>query len=238
MEIWLSCALGGEQANIAYNESNTLHLKGWLNVTALEQALLALVERHESLRSSFSGNGKFMVVYKFLPNPLSYIDISALSAPDKNTALEKVLYQDSLHIFNLVNGPLFKATLLKLADQDYYFVFTGHHLIIDGWSIGVIMQELGKFYSSFVHGKALYLPLPKSFSEFAIEQTQFLASESYQKIEKFWLDQFKNNVPVLNLPTDHPRPKTKTYKSQRLDFQLDPLLVSSLKKLGYKVGGT
>src|SRR5690606_31962481 len=56
--------------------------------------------------------------------------------------------------------------------------------------------------------------------------------------EKFWLDQFKNNVPVLNLPTDHPRPKTKTYKSQRLDFQLDPLLVSSLKKLGYKVGGT
>jgi amino acid adenylation domain-containing protein len=238
MEIWLSCALGGDEANSAYNESNSLHFKGIVNVPALEHALQVLVERHEALRSSFSGNGKFMVVYKDLPNPLAFLDISPLSTSERKSVLEEVLLQDSLHVFNLIDGPLFKATLLKFDGQDYYFVFTGHHLIIDGWSIGVIMQELGIFYSSFVQGKEPGLPSPKSFSEFAIEQKQFLESISYRGIEKYWLDQFETNVPVLSLPTDHPRPKTKTYKSHRLEFELDPVLVSSIKKVGLKAGGT
>jgi len=238
LEIWLSCTLGGDQANMAYNESNSLHFTGVVDVTALERALAHLIARHESLRSSFSGNGKYMIIYKELPNPLRFRDLSGCPEPVKKTALEEVLQEDAVHAFNLIDGPLFRATLLKLDEQEYHFIFTGHHLVIDGWSIGVVMQELGHLYSAFVRGEDPMLPLPKPYSEFAIEQKQFLETKAYQDIERFWLTQFKESVPVLSLPTDQPRPQTKTYKSSRLVDNLDPSLVTSLRKLGVGLGGT
>src|SRR5690606_22373034 len=238
LEIWLSCTLGGEQANIAYNESNSLHFTGAVDVIALERAVAHLIARHESLRSSFSGNGKYMIIYTELPNPLQYRDLSRRPEPVKQSTLEEALQEDAVHAFNLVDGPLFRATLLKLDEQEYHFIFTRHHLVIDGWSIGVVMQELGHLYSAFVRGEHPMLPLPKPYSEFAIEQKQFLETKAYQDIERFWLTQFKESVPVLSLPTDQPRPQTKTYKSSRLVDNLDPSLVTSLRKLGVGLGGT
>src|SRR5690606_28832912 len=198
IEIWLSCTLGGEHANIAYNESNSLHFQGELNVPALEKAVGILTERHESLRCSFSKDGKSMVVYKDLPNQFLFQDISGLPSHRKAGIVEEYLKKDSLHSFDLVNGPLYKATLLKLAEQEYHFTFTAHHIIIDGWSIGLIMEELGILYSAFVQGKNPDLPKPKAYSEYAREQNLFVESQEYKEIENFWLNQYKKGkIPVI-----------------------------------------
>jgi hypothetical protein len=175
-EIWLSCALGGDQATNAYNESNSLLLQGELKVPAFEKAVTTLVERHESLRSSFSADGKNMVVYKSFPNQFTFKDLSDLSVSQKIEVLEEHILRDALHLFDLVKGPLFKATLLKLNGDEYHFTFTAHHLIIDGWSIGLIFEELGKLYTAYAQGLNPDLPLPKSFSDFALEQNHFLES--------------------------------------------------------------
>ncbi|MEX2594095.1 MAG: amino acid adenylation domain-containing protein [Anditalea sp.] len=238
IEIWLSCVLGGDQANSAYNESNSLRLKGPLDVKAFERAMATLVERHESLRSSFSGDGKNMLVYQNLPNQFSYRDISGLSDLGKAEVLQKHLLADALHVFDLVKGPLFRATLLKTAENEHHFTFTAHHLIIDGWSIGVVIEELGKLYTAYAQGMSPDLPSPKAFSEFAREQNLFLESQQYTEVENFWLNLFKDKVPVLDLPTDRPRPLTRTYKSSRLDHELDGALVASLKKVGVNAGCT
>lgn len=238
IEIWLSCALGGEQGNSAYNESNSLHFKGQVNVTALKKAVSALTERHESLRSAFSGDGKRMMVYKNLPDQFRYQDLSYLSQEELANLFHQHIREDAKHIFNLQEGPLFKTTLLKLSEEEYHFTFTAHHLIIDGWSIGVVMQELGKFYSAYVQKITPELPLPKAFSDYSKEQKYFLKSQQYKKTENFWLDQYKGKIPVLNMPTDYPRPTTKTYKSSRLVQELDQELVASLRNMGIKEGCT
>lgn len=236
IEIWLACVVGGDQANSAYNESNSMHFKGELNVSAFQKAVATLTDRHESLRSSFSGDGKSMVIYKKIPNQFLYKDLALFSDQDKSELLHEHLREDAMQIFNLLEGPLFKATLLKFNEKEYRFTFTAHHLIIDGWSIGVVMQELGKLYSSYIKGITPEIPSPKAFSEYAQEQKNFVNSQPYREIENYWLNQFKGNIPVVSLPTDYPRPHTKTYKSGRLDLELNRSLVASLRKVGIDEG--
>ncbi|HLU88646.1 MAG TPA: condensation domain-containing protein, partial [Cyclobacteriaceae bacterium] len=238
IEIWLSCTLGGDHANIAYNESNSLRFQGALDVEALAKAVGILTERHESLRCSFSKDGKNMLVYKDLPDQFLFQDISGLPAQNKEAFLKDHLKRDALHNFDLVSGPLFKATLLKLGEQEYHFTFTAHHIIIDGWSIGLIMEELGTLYSDIVQGKEPDLPDPYPYSDYANEQREFLNSEAYKEVENFWLDQYKDKVPVVNLPTDHARPLFKTYASNRLDYELEHSLVKAIRKTGIESGCT
>src|SRR5688572_2833888 len=213
MEIWLSCALGGEEANIAYNESNSLLFNGEMNVKALERAVSTLVSRHESLRASFSAYGRYMLIYKDIPYQFPFKDFSASSPEKKEANLREALSEDAEYAFNLAKGPLFKVTLIKLGEREYHFTFTAHHLIIDGWSIGVVMQELGAIYSAYVKGLVPELSEPKSFSEYGKEQYEYLQGEEYRKIMDYWKGLFENSVPVLDLPTDEPRPTARTFKS-------------------------
>src|SRR5690606_31831061 len=113
---------------------------------------------------------------------------------------------------------------------DHLFTFTAHHLIIDGFSIGVIMQELGKIYSAQVVGKSHGLPQAKPYSEFAREQHQFEASADYQMNESYWLNLYQDIPPVLNIRSSHAR-QTKSYASSRLEQPLDQVLTSGLRKL-------
>src|SRR5690554_382295 len=199
MEIWLSCALGGKEANIAYNESNSLIFSGQMNGMALERALSTLVSRHESLRASISANGRHMLIYTDIPYPFPFLDFSTYPQEKKEEKLREILSEDAEYAFNLTKGPLFKVTLIKLGEQEYHFTFTAHHLIIDGWSIGVVMQELGMIYSAYVQGLAPELPDPKSFSEYGKEQYGYLQGEEYKKVMDYWKGLFENSVPVLDL---------------------------------------
>ncbi|GGW61617.1 amino acid adenylation domain-containing protein [Winogradskyella epiphytica] len=235
-EIWISCKIGDIDANRAYNESVTLVLKGRLNKEALLKAVVGLVERHESLRSVFSTDGRFMSIFKHLHIDVDQQDLSHLNQSEQNEAIKDYISGEANHVFDLVKGPLFKVGLIKLSETEHHLVLTAHHIICDGWSLGIMLEELGNMYSAIINNSDHTLPKAESFGDYADEQQLYLNSSDYKVNEAYWLNQFADSVPQLTLPTDFSRPKLRTYKSERLDLPMGIDLVNALKKTGIKAG--
>jgi amino acid adenylation domain-containing protein len=235
-EIWIACKLGDIDANRAYNESVSLILKGNLNKEAIQNAIQNLVERHESLRSVFSTDGRFMTVFEYRSVDIDYQDLSELSVIEKEKTLKNYLLTNANAVFDLVKGPLFKVGLIQFSETEHHLILTAHHIICDGWSIGIMLEELGSLYSAYILNTNHNLPKPESFCEYADAQQAYLVSDSHKANENFWLNQFKDLVPQLTLPTDFPRPQIRTFKSERLDFSMKPELLDALKKTGVKAG--
>ncbi|WP_372948098.1 non-ribosomal peptide synthetase [Mariniphaga sp.] len=237
-EIWTACMLGGEDANRAYNESVSLILKGDLNIAAIEVAIKELVRRHEALRATISPDGRFMTIFQEVSIEPDYHDISELGEAEKNKAIKDYLSEEANYIFNLAKGPLLKIRLLKLSELEHQLVLTAHHIICDGWSMGIILEELGSFYSAYIEGKTPDVPQPETFSSYAGGELEFIESPEFVITQKYWLKQYETSVPTVSLPTDFPRPKLRTFKSNRLDFGIDRDLVAGLKKVGIQSGAS
>lgn len=237
-EIWTSCMLGGQDASRGYNESVSLRLRGEVDLDALKTALAQLVQRHEALRSAFSQDGSTIIIFDDVKDYLTYTDLSGQAAEEQELSLKEYVLGDALYLFDLLNGPLFKAGIHKLSEREYHFTFTGHHIICDGWSLGIILQDISLLYSAFAAHRAPALPEAKLLTEFAREQLAFAGSRERETIEQYWLDQYDKEIPVLDMPTSHPRPAARTFKSKRLDFQLDHELVQGLKATGKAQGSS
>ncbi|OUJ73688.1 non-ribosomal peptide synthetase [Hymenobacter crusticola] len=235
-EIWLACLFGGDDANRAFNESISLRLRGKLDKVAMEKALQALVKRHEALHSAFGANGREICVFKDLAADFAYQDITSKSQEEQEQFIARYTQQNALLPFNLLYGPLFRSSLIKLSNEEHHLTLTAHHIVCDGWSLGIMMQDLGKLYSALVQDVYPELTKAINFSQFASEQLTFAKSDEYRAVEQFWLEQYKNNTPVVTLPTDFPRPALRTFKSNRLDYALKPGLVPAVKKMGLKAG--
>ena len=235
-ELWLACQFGGDDANRAYNESISVRLHGSLDRAAFEWAMGAVVERHQALRSAFSGDGKTMLVFRDAAFTMAYDDLSGLAENEQQTAIDQYLSTDAQHIFDLQNGPLVGVRLLKLADTEHLFVLAAHHIVCDGWSFGVALQDLSTLYSERTQGQIPQLPPAEQIGAYAIEQIAFEQTADYKSIENFWLNQYRDPVPVLDLPLDFPRPARRTYASHRQDYRLDDKLTLSLRKLGQRAG--
>ena len=238
IEIWLSCVLGGADASRAYNESVSLRMSGLLNHPAMEQALKEIIFRHEALRSTFSEDGRQICVYRDMPLRLRLEDLTDMNLTDQETFISSFIKENALETFDLVKGPLFRADLFKLNDGEYYLTLTAHHIICDGWSLGIILQDLGRYYAAFSGNIAPEIKAAPTLSDYAEMQIRFSETEAYKKTQQYWIDQYRKSVPVIDLPTDFPRPQVRTYKSHRLDFPLDADLVIALKKLGAQSGCT
>src|SRR5690606_31025449 len=118
----------------------------------------------------------------------------------------------------------------------HHLTLSAHHIICDGWSIGVVMQDIARVYSALVRDEPPNLEPAPSFAEYALKQRLFHRTKEYQQIENYWLDQYKHDIPILDLATDHVRPEIRTYKSSRDDYTLDPGLVNAVRKLGASAG--
>lgn len=237
-EIMISCLLGGDSANRAFNESISVSFTGNLHKEALEKALHDLTDRHEALNSAFSGDGKQICILTNSAGHLDYKDISQFTTAQQEELISDAAHSEALHVFDLLNGPLFKVRLLKLSESEHNLTIAAHHIICDGWSLDIILQELGKLYYCHLHNTFADLPGAIPFSKYAHEQQIFYQSDEYKQIENYWVDQYKDNVPALNLATDFPRPAIRTYKSNRIDFKVDPDLIAALKKLSAGAGCT
>lgn len=237
-EIWIACKLGGEDANRAYNESVSLILKGNLDRTGLEDALQKVIKRHEALRSTFSPDGRFMMVFEKVQIALYSQDVSSFKKSEKKNAIDEYLFDDANHIFDLEKGPLLKIGLLRLSEQEHQLIITAHHIICDGWSMGILLEELSVFYSSYVKGETLSINDPIPFSSYAEEEQEFMGDSKYIETEEYWIKQYEESVPTVNLPTDFPRPQNRTFKSNRLDFPLESDLVLDLKRVGVSSGSS
>ncbi|WP_339627007.1 amino acid adenylation domain-containing protein [uncultured Winogradskyella sp.] len=235
-EIWIACKIGGEDANRAYNESISVIFNGNLNKIALTKAIQKIVQRHQSFRATFSTDGRYMTIFKEVNIELEYLNLSTKNGIEKEATIKTYLNKDANFIFDLVRGPLIKIGLIELSNAEYHLVITAHHIIFDGWSTGILLEELGALYTAFDKNEIPVLPEAESFVTYADSQQLFINSKDYSATENFWLDQFKSSVPVLSLPTDAPRPKLRTFKSERLDFSIPNLSVNALKKVGIKAG--
>ncbi|MCO4821682.1 MAG: amino acid adenylation domain-containing protein [Flavobacteriaceae bacterium] len=236
-ELWIACKLGDDDANRAHNDGISLILDGPLDKAALDNALKELVQRHESLRAVFSTNGLYMCILDYKDVLVHSEDLSSLSLNDRNNAITKYLSNDANHVFDLNKGPLYKFGLLKLADSKHKLVITAHHLICDGWSFGVMLEELGMLYSASILKTTPDLPIVNSYSSYADVQHAYLGSDEHKTTLNFWLNQYKT-IPQLNLPTDFTRPEIRSYNSEILYLKLPEELLKNIKKVGIQAGCT
>ncbi|MBP0903701.1 amino acid adenylation domain-containing protein [Mariniflexile gromovii] len=231
LEIWTDCIIGGDDANKSYNLSYSITFKGDLVLEALQQAVNILVERHECLRTSFSSDGIYMNLFKDLKTEISVDDISQIPEDEKESAKKNIIDSEVNYLFNLVEGPLFKVKLIKLDDLENILVLTHHHIIGDGLSINIIVEELSIIYSAHIENTIPKLKTPERFSEYAKKVNALKENNEYKQIEDFWLDIYKDSVPTMELPIDETRPPLRTYNSTRVDFPIDIKLINSLRQL-------
>lgn len=235
LEIWLSSEQSPE-ANCAYNEISSLNFSGPLNVAALETAIAKVIQRHESLRTVVSDNGHEMVVLSHTKFSLTKLDLSNLSADERQAKLECLIKEEGHSPFDLNVGPLFRATLQKIDNNSHKLTVTAHHIVLDGWSLAVLCQDLGHFYDEACGKSVNPLPPVNSYSEYAKTMAAHLESEDGQRDETFWVKQFEDEIPVLDLPISNHRPALRTYKAARYDHQLSSDLVQRLRLVGAKRG--
>lgn len=233
-EIWASVQMGSE-ANCAYNESQTLRLKGQLDVEALRSALQQLILRHEALRTTLSPDGSLLCIVESSDLKPQEIDLSELNLQEQQTKVSDLQRQAVEQLFDLEHGPLFRAQIVKLQSLEHLLIVTAHHIICDGWSWAVLMSDLGNLYSALNEGHTPELEQVERFSDYAIALKSDTESEETVETANYWLEQFSSNIPTVDFPTDRPRPPLRTFNAARVDWDLSPVLVTSLKQLGTKL---
>ncbi|BAZ48116.1 AMP-dependent synthetase and ligase [Nostoc sp. NIES-4103] len=220
-----------------YNTNFGLHFQGALNIDALEWSLNEIIRRHESLRTTFPAvDGKpVQAIAKEFKIFMPIIDLQGFAAPE----VQEVITQQVSQLFDLSNGPLLRATLLRLGSESHTLVLSMHHIIIDGWSMGIFFDELSTFYRTFTEGNLVSLPeLPIQYADFAVWQRQWLTGEVLEKQLNYWKQQLAGATPAIEIPTDKPRPLVKSYRGDSKQFEIDRNLTEQLNSLSQKLGVT
>lgn len=228
----------GDEASCAYNESVSLELSGPLDRDALDRAMAALVERHEALRSVISANGSRMIVHAPSPFQMPFTDLAAQSPEKRATALEAIASADMTTPFPLLSGPNFRAHLVRTGEQQHLLRLSGHHALVDGWSLGIIMADVGRLYNGFASGEAPRTPAVHSFTDYVLAVGEFEESPDHDQVERYWLDLYQGTLPRVDLPTDRPRPAVKTYRAHRIDIPLSTERTKQVKELATRSGAS
>lgn len=238
VEVWLACKLGGKDANKAYNESVSLLLHGELSVKVLQDAFFQVIDRHEGMRSVLSPNGKSLIIFSNYSLPIRLRDISDSGTTEKEAFLQRHTEKVGAYDFNLTAGPLYVMDLIKLDDRKHLLTFTGHHLIFDGWSLGVMLQELSTIYSSLILGIAPVLPTAGKLGSYAEEFYRLTGKSTYRQTKAYWQTYLSNPVPALDLPIDRSRPKIRTYSSRVYEKEIDAAKLKKVKSIGAKLNSS
>ncbi|BET95408.1 amino acid adenylation domain-containing protein [Xenorhabdus taiwanensis] len=223
-----------------YHIPLVLHLRGRLNITAWQQALNRLFARHEALRSVFiMADGQPQV--ELLPAgsglPVKQYDLR--NVPDVDEQLKLLCAQEAETPFDLARDPLIRCALIQRADEDYVFLLTQHHIVSDGWSLGILKSELSALYSACLHEQPDPLPsLLIQYPDYAAWQRKVFSVEGLQAQSDYWRHTLADAPILLELPTDRPRPSRQSFTGGRIPVQIDATLVQALKQLGQQHGTT
>jgi non-ribosomal peptide synthetase component F/alpha-ketoglutarate-dependent taurine dioxygenase/acyl carrier protein len=240
--LWLAQQLGGEQGQAAYNMVAQLRLCGDLRVDALQAALDDLMQRQTSLRSAFvPGTDGVARVHCVHPVELALplLDLSGLRDAEQATALAVGEAEAAGQVFDLQRPPLLRTTLVRLNGQEHRLLLSLHHLIGDGWSFGVLVQELGALYQAqLADGEPSLAPLNIQYSDYAAWQNAKAGSAERQREQDFWRDYLHNAPQQLALPTDRLRPATPRTAGASVTFQLGAEHVAGLERLGRAHGAS
>ncbi|WP_235526606.1 non-ribosomal peptide synthetase [Nostoc piscinale] len=233
--IWFLYQLDGESS--FYNESFQLRIVGKLSVTALEQSINEIIRRHEVLRTNFPTveGVPTQVIRPNLTITIPVIDVQDLT----EASVKQIVTQEVSQPFDLETDPLVRVTLLRQEPESHLLILTMHHIIMDGWSMGIFFKELAALYPAFTQGKASPLPeLTIQYADFALWQRQWLTQEVQEKQLNYWKQQLAGAPPLLELPTDSPRPPEQTFAGATTEFHIDADLTSQLVAFSQKSGVT
>ena len=227
--------------SFAYNLFAAFRLKGDLNVAALEQSFNAIIRRHEILRTVFqSENGNpIQVILPNLAIKMPLVDLRAIASEAARwTEARRMFTEEAQRPFDLATGPLVRITLLQLADDEYILLRAIHHIVCDGWSVGVLFHELSEIYEALSTGQPSPLAdLPTQYGDYAKWQRQWFQDERLESQLSYWKEQL-DNIATLQLPTDRPRRTAQAIRGARRYFAFSDALSTELKKLSHEHGAT
>lgn len=229
-----------QHGNPAYNIAVRFHLKGQLRVQELERALNKIVKRHESLRTVFNleHDQLVQIVLPDLTIRLLRHDLRGVAEKEQYDRARAIAIEEARIPFDLMRGPLVRGRLLQLDDDEHILLLTVHHLVADGWSIGVITQELGAIYDAYCRGDESPLPdLSLQYGDYSVWQERWLNSESLVEQLKYWTRQLAD-LPVLEVPTDRPRQPVQTFHGNIESILLPRDLTERLTTLSHQEGVT
>ncbi|WP_375743996.1 non-ribosomal peptide synthase/polyketide synthase [Corallococcus interemptor] len=237
--LWFLDQLAPDDAS--YNLPVTLRLLGRLDVEALRRAFEALVARHEALRTTFfeEEGQPFQRIHPPTEWILPIEDLSGLNESERDAETLRLATREARQPFHLVQGPLLRTALLKLSEDSHVLLVTMHHIVSDGWSMGVLIRELASLYESFSGGRAPSLPpLPVQYADFALWQRQWLQGETLESQLGYWKRQLAGAPAALELPTDRPRPAVQSRRGATLPVHFPSHLTDSLRSLAQREGAT
>jgi Condensation domain len=230
-----------QPGNIALNISQSIRLTGKLNVKALQETFNEVIRRHEIFRTTFTSmDGQpIQVIAPPQTFKLAVIDLRSHPPNQREFEVIRLANVEAQQPFNLGTGPLIRVTLVHLTEQEYALFLTMHHIVCDGWSIGVLIREIAALYEAFSHGKPLPLAeLTIQYADFAVWQRQWLQGEELETQLNYWKQQLSDRLPVLELPTDFQRPAVQTFNGARQHLILPKALSEQLKAWNQREGIT
>ena len=226
-----------DPASGAYNLPGAVRLNGALSLSAMEQAFASLVARHETLRTVFQRQADERLLQVAVQPSLAVeqLDLTDLAPAEREQAVNDAATRQSLLPFDLEHGPLLRVQLLKLGAQEHVLLLTLHHIVSDGWSMNVLIDEFIRFYDAHERNEAPQLPaLPIQYSDYALWQRRWLEAGEQARQLEYWQARLGDEHPVLELPTDRPRPAMPSYQGTRHNFAIEPALAAQLRACAQK----
>ena len=212
-----------------------MRLSGELNREALEHSFSGLIRRHEALRTTFQhtldGRG-LQKINPAWPIHINWTDLSSLNLVAEESELRRLTEAEVQTPFDLETGPLLRVRLLKCAARDHALLVTMHHIVSDGWSMRILVDEFVRLYDAYAQGRRPELPeLPIQYADYAIWQRAWLEAGESERQLAYWKDKLGDTHPALELPLDHPRPAAQSYRGASHAFDIDPDLTRRLRTL-------
>ncbi|SMC29902.1 amino acid adenylation domain-containing protein, partial [Andreprevotia lacus DSM 23236] len=223
-----------EPGNPFYNIPNAMRLCGNLDIDALQSALDEIVRRHETLRTHFAlvDGQAVQIIGNAFKIALPLVDLTTLSAQQREDEARQLADAEARVPFDLASGPLLRAKLLRVAADEHILLYTLHHIVSDGWSMGVLFRELAALYQAHLLGQASPLPeLTIQYADFAQWQREWLTGAVLQQQGNYWQKQLANAPALLALPTDRPRPVVQGYAGATHDFTINAETGTALNTL-------
>ncbi|MEO6195390.1 MAG: amino acid adenylation domain-containing protein, partial [Thermoanaerobaculia bacterium] len=222
-----------------YNVPMAYRLRGRVETGALAAALREVVRRHEALRTRFvqGEEGPAQVIERIFDMPLPEVDLKGLPEPVRHGERERLAMAEALRPFDLERGPLLRALLLRTAAEDRVLVLAMHHIVSDGWSMEVMLREIGELYGAALAGEPSPLPeLPVQYADFALWQQERLQGDTLERQIAYWRERLAGYPPLLELPSDRPRPAVQTYRGGFAPLTLERRLGDGLRALSQRSG--
>ncbi|MFP4897403.1 condensation domain-containing protein, partial [Paraburkholderia sp. EG304] len=236
--LWFLAQL--DKDSVRYHVPLGWRLQGRLDRAAWRRSLDQLYARHEALRSVFVDAEEGPRVEILPPGTgLPVLEHDLRERPDAAAALVALCAEEACMPFDLARGPLVRGRLIRLSEQEHVFLLTQHHIVSDGWSVGVLVRELGSLYRAFVAGQADALPVPAiQYPDYAAWQRQWLSGERLQRQAQYWREALSGAPSMLALPTDRPRPARQSFAGATVPVEIDAELTRELRRLGREHGTT